>query len=199
MRVLCDPDRTRKALSGKGLLTGVGLCAECGDTIHRGARARGHDSYRCRSNRHFARKSQPVDDYVGRLVIKRLQRADAAELWVSERPDAGELMTEADTLRRRLDDLAIDYADGVLTRQQFRIANDRVTQRLDAVNAKIAAAGKTSPLAIVAEADVAKAYEALSTARRRSLIDAMMTVKLHGAGRGKRHFDPTTVEVIWKR
>ena len=107
-------------------------------------------------------------------------------------------MTEADTLRRRRDDLALDYADGTMTREQFRAANTRVLERLGEVEAKIAAAGKSSPLAIVAADDVRATWDALSVAQRRSIIAALMTPVLHLVGAGVRGFNPDSVEIRWK-
>ena len=101
---------------GKGLLTGLAVCGVCGETVHRGGGAHaGVPTYRCISGAHVARKSDPVDEYVTELTIARLTQPDAAELWTAELPDASELMAEADTLRRRRDDIAADYADGAMT------------------------------------------------------------------------------------
>lgn len=76
-------------------------------------------------------------------------------------------MTEAETLRRRRDDLALDYADGAMTREQFRVANERVLGCLGDIEAKIAVEGSASPLAIVAAADVDAGWADLSVAGRR--------------------------------
>lgn len=198
-RVLCDPSRRRPALGGKGLLTGVAVCGVCGDTVHRGNAARpGVPSYRCRSNRHVARKSDPVDEYVSAAVLERLTRADATELWTAELPNAADLMSEADTLRRRRDDIAEDYGDGQMTREQFRTANARVLGRLGEVEAQIAAAGHTSPLAIVATEDVEAAWAGMSVAQRRGIIAAVVTPVLHLVGAGSRTFRPETVTFRWK-
>ena len=98
-------------------------------------------TYRCTSGAPRGALADPVDEYVTELTLARLTQPDAAELWTAELPDAAELMTEADTLRRRRDDIALDYADGVMTREQFRTANARVLERLGEVEAQIAAAG----------------------------------------------------------
>ena len=148
--------------------------------------------------RHVARKADPVDEYVTALTLTRLTRADAAELWAAELPDASQLMAEADTLRRRRDDITLDYADGAMTREQFRTANARVLKWLGDVEAQIASAGQTSPLAIVAAADVEATWNTLSVAQRRNIIAALMTPVLHLPGRGTRTFRPETVEIRWK-
>jgi hypothetical protein len=134
-----------------------------------------------------------VDQYVTEVVLALLTRPDAAELWTAELPDASDLMAEADTLRKRRDAIAEDYADGAMTREQFRTANTRILERLGEVEGKIASAGKTSPLAIVAADDVRATWQTLSVAQRRTIIAALMTPVLHLVGAGVRGFDPDTV------
>ena len=199
VRILCDPDRRRAPLSGKGLLTGLAVCGICSETVHRGGAANGKPMYRCSSGRHVSRMSEPVDEYVIEVTLNRLQQPDAAMLWSAELPDADAFMAEADTLRRRRDDIALDYADGVMDRQQFRAANERVLTRLAEVEAQIAAAGSASPLAIVAAEDIRATWDGLSTAQRRGIIAALMTPVLHLPGRGTRTFRPETVEIRWKK
>jgi site-specific DNA recombinase len=199
VRALCDPSRRSAPHGGKGLLTGVAVCGVCDAPVHRGGGNQvGVPTYRCSSGRHVARKADPVDEYVAEVTIARLSAPDAADLWTAELPDASELMAEADTLRRRRDDLALDYADGAMTREQFRTANTRVLERLAEVEAKIAAAGSSSPLAIVAVDDVRATWQTLSIAQRRGIIGALMTPVLHLVGAGVRNFDPHTVTFRWK-
>ena len=198
VRILCNPSRRSAPLGGKRLLTGVGICGECGLAVHSGGAGQGVPMYRCRSGKHFARKADPIDDYVTQVTLARLTQPDAADLWAAELPDASELMAEADTLRRRRDDLAVDYADGVMDRQQFRTANTRVLERLAEIETQIANAGTSSPLAIVATEDVRATWQRLSVAQRRNIIAALMTPVLHSVGRGKRYFDPETVEIRWR-
>lgn len=197
VRILCDPDRRRAPLGGKGLLTGLAVCGVCGATVHRGGATHGKPMYRCISGRHVSRMSEPVDDYVTKVTIARLTRPDASDLWTAELPDASELMAEADTLRHRRDDIAEDYADGVMDRHQFRAANARVLERLAEVESQIASAGSHSPLAIVAADDVRATWQGLSVAQRRGIIAALMTPVLHLPGRGTRTFRPETVEIRW--
>jgi site-specific DNA recombinase len=198
VRTLSDPGRRTGVPGSKGLLTGLALCGVCEETVHRGAATRRSKTYRCSSGAHVARAADPVDEYVTELTIARLTQPDAADLWTAELPDASELMAEADTLRRRRDDIAADYGDGVMTREQFRTANTRVQDRLAEIEAQIAAAGTASPLAIVATEDVRGTWQGLSVAQQRNIIAALMTPVLHLPGRGTRTFRPETVEIRWK-
>jgi site-specific DNA recombinase len=198
VRILTDPSRHTGRTGAKGLLTGVALCGVCGLTVHRGGASYGKPMYRCVSGRHVSRQAEPVDEYVMAVAVERLQQPDAGSLWATELPDADALMAEADTLRHRRDDLAVDYADGAMTRQQFRVANERVLSRLADIEAQLAASGSSSPLAIVAAEDVAATWAGLSVAQRRNIIAALMTPVLHLPGRGTRTFRPETVEIRWR-
>lgn len=196
--IMSSHDRRRAPVASKGLLTGVGLCGVCGQTVQRSGASVAAPQYRCRSRQHVTRRAEPVDDYVSGVVVARLIAPDAAALWTADAPDAGDLMGEADVLRRRRDDVAELVADGAMTPAQFRAANERVLSRLAEVEGRIASIGQTSPLAIVAVDDVQAAWDGLSIAQRRNIIAALMTPVLHLPGRGTRTFRPETVEIRWK-
>ncbi|MHC9294188.1 recombinase family protein [Mycobacterium sp. LTG2003] len=196
--IMASEDRRRAPVAAKGLLTGVGVCGVCGETVQRSGASVAAPQYRCRSRQHVTRRAQPVDEYVSMVTVARLTAPDASKLWTADAPDVGELMAEADTLRRRRDDLAELVADGAMTPAQFRAANERVLSRLGELESRIAAIGQGSPLAIVAESDVQAAWDALPIAQRRGIIDALMVPVLHLPGRGVRAFDPNTVEIRWK-
>lgn len=198
VRILCDPTRHSGLTGAKGLLTGVGVCGVCEAHVHRGGATHKFPTYRCSSGSHVSRRAEPVDQYISEVTVARLSRPDAAALWTPDQPDAADLMAEADTLRRRRDDIALDYADGAMDRVQFRTANERVQSRLADIETKLAAAGSTSPLAIVAQENVATVWDGLSVTQRRNIIDALMVPVLHLPGRGTRTFRPETVEIRWK-
>ena len=175
VRILCDPSRRRPAKGGKGLLTGVAVCGCAASPVHRGGGAHpGVPTYRCRSMAAtFRVKPEPVDEYVIAVTLDRLTQPDAAMLWSAELPDAAELMAEADTLRRRRDDLALDYADGAMTREQFRAANERVLERLADIEAQIAAAGLDVAVGDRGRRGRRGHLAGLSVAQRRGIIAAL--------------------------
>lgn len=89
---------------------------------------------------HLARRLDLVDAVVTETAIARLAMPDAADLLVDDkRPDAAELRQEALALRSRLDQLAVDFADGAITNTQLRTATERLRGRLRAVEASQAA------------------------------------------------------------
>lgn len=188
--------------NARALLSSLALCGVCGAPVQAGGAARvGVRGYRCSgSTGHFARKAEPVDDFVSAVMVARLSQADAAELLVDhEKPDVDALRTEALAIRQRLDSLATDFADGSLTASQLRAATARARSRLAAVEAQMADAGRVDVLGpLVAAEDVQAVWDGLSKARRRAAIDALATVRLHPVGRGVRTFRPETVSIEWK-
>jgi DNA invertase Pin-like site-specific DNA recombinase len=199
---LADPARRNTPQRGRYLLTGLALCGVCGATVHGGGNGRTRRrNYRCAGSMgHFSRQADPVDAYVTAVILARLARPDAAELLADTgKPDLDGMRTRAAALRARLDQLATDFADGVLTASQLRTATERTRANLAAVEAEMADAGRVDILGpLVSAEDAAAVWETLSTSRRRAVIDVLATVTVHPPGRGVRTFDPDTVTITPK-
>ena len=200
--VLTDPAR-RSPGGERALLTGIALCGVCGATLHAGGAAGGYRMYRCSGSRgHVGRMAQPIEDYVSAVVVARLTRPDAAGLMavIDERPNAAALRRDADTLRLRLEQVAIEFADGALTAQQLRAATERLRTRLAVVEQELAVTGRVNLLKpLVGAGDVSVAWQALPVERQRAVIDLLMTVTVQPAGRGTRTFRRETVQVRWRQ
>jgi DNA invertase Pin-like site-specific DNA recombinase len=201
--LLSDPTRRSGPRgSARALLSSLALCGVCGAPVQSGGAARpGTRGYRCSgSTGHFARKAEPVEEFVSAVMIERLSRPDAAALLVDhKKPDVDALRTQAVAIRQRLDALANDFADGSLTASQLRTATSRARARLSDVESQMADAGRVDVLGpLVGAQDVCAAWDGLSVARRRAVIDTLATVRLHPVGRGSRTFRPETVEIEWK-
>ena len=199
--MLRNPARHSGKRSGRYLLSGLAVCGVCGSTVHAGANSRpGIRAYRCSgSTGHFARKAEPVEDYVASVMIARLSRADARELLANQsHPDAGALHDEANGARARLDALAVDFADGELTSSQLRAATGRLRERLGELEDQLADAGRVDILGpLIAADDVAAAWKSTPLARQRAIVDTLASVVLHPPGRGTRTFRPESVTIEW--
>ena len=202
---LTDPAR-RTPGGAVALLTGAGLCGVCGidtgATVHQGRNNKHQRTYRCSVTlAHIARRADPVDQYIGDVVVERLSRPDATDLLqVDDRPDVAGLREEAVALRERLHQVATEFAeDDTFTPTQLRVMTTRLRERLGAVEAQLVDAGRVDVLGpLIGAADVAAAWEGLGTDRQRAVVNTLMTVVLHQVGRGTRTFRPETVQVIWK-
>ena len=201
--MLENPSRLTGRPRGKRLLTGVARCGVCGATVHAGGAVKpGNFNYRCSgSTGHVARLAEPVEGYVVAVIIARLSRDDARELMIVRRgPNAEGLAEEAVSVRHRLDALAVDYADDVLTREQFVAATSRLRDRLAAVETQQEDAGRVDVLGPLVEGgdDVRAVWDSMGVERQRAVIDLLADVTIHSPGRGARSFDPDTVDIQWK-
>jgi DNA invertase Pin-like site-specific DNA recombinase len=196
--LLADPARyLARNRRARSLLSGIAMCGVCGATVNSGG-ANNHQQriYRCSgSTGHVSRAAAPVENWVSEVAVARLSREDAAELLHDDkRPDIEALRREAMALRARLDQLATEFADGELTSSQLRTATSKLRSKLATVEARQADAGRVSVFGdLVLAEDVRAAWEALSVDRRRSVIDALMTIKIMPPGQGTRTWRPETV------
>jgi DNA invertase Pin-like site-specific DNA recombinase len=205
--LLTDPARTTNT-GPRGvttLLGGLARCA-CGANCYGGRSSHGHAIYRCErlsggGGGHVARRAEPIDTYVADVVIERLSRPDAAELLVDrDRPDVDALRTEANALRARLESVAAEFAEGELTTAQLRVINEKIGTKLAAIESRMAEAGRLSVLGpLVRAEDVRGVWESLDLDRRRAVIVTLLGIVVHPAGRGRREFDPATVEISWRQ
>ncbi|SDM01572.1 Site-specific DNA recombinase [Geodermatophilus siccatus] len=200
--LLDDPTRrTTPDTSRRYLLSGLARC-HCGAAVLTGRTQHGQRTYRCsRSRGHLSRGAQPIDDLVIAVVVERLSRRDAADLFAAPHSssNATALREDAAALRARLDELADLFADGKITAAQLTRGTERAQQSLEAVQARLADAGRVSVLGeLLAAGDVRAVWDGLDLDRRRAVVDALLIVSLLPPGRGARHLDPATVQIHWR-
>jgi|tagenome__1003787_1003787.scaffolds.fasta_scaffold20951344_2 site-specific DNA recombinase len=200
--ILSDPKRRTAPQNAQAMLTGVGRCGVCGQTIHSGGAATKQTwrIYRCRSMSHVSRAAEPVDEFVSDVVIARLSREDARELVVDhDRPDAGRLREQAVALRTRLDGAAAAYAQGAIELSQLTTITTDLKLQIAEVEGRMADAGRVDILGpLVTAEDVAATWAALPTSMKRAVISTLMEVWLCPPGRGTRTFRPESVKIAWR-
>lgn len=199
-----DPARnTNAGAAPRWFGSGIYLCGVCDDgtTCQVTEGDRRVPRYRCKKEAHLTRNARYVDDLVTRVLIGRLSRPDAADLFARPRPDVNvaALRTESRAIRTNLDELAADRALGLVDRTQMIKATKRGRDRLDAIGRVLAEAAVESPLAgLVGAEDVAAVWDALPLATRRIVLDTLVVVIILPTGRTGRGFDPTSVRIDWK-
>ncbi|MGY1691993.1 recombinase family protein [Geodermatophilus sp. SYSU D01105] len=201
--LLDDPSRrTTPSTARRYLLAGLALC-QCGAHVITGRTQHGQRTYRCgRTRGHLSRAAAPADELVVTLVVARLSQPDAADLLVTHQggPDVSALREEAAALRTRLGELADLFADGAITAAQLSRGTERTRQALQAVEERLADAGRVSVLGeLIASGEVRAVWDGLDLDRQRAAIDALMTVTLLPPGRGARTFRPETVNIEWRQ
>lgn len=172
-------------------------------------------AYRCNENpSHVVRDAVQLDHYIESTAVARLSRPDAAELHlkvVAGSSPSEDLAQQAANLRAKLDSIAADYGQDLITRQQMIDLTAVTRQRLNEANAKMAGHASTSILASLPLGDgeaMEELWPTLHLDRRRQIIAAIMTVVIQPARRGrpkgyrpgidKSYFDPETIDISWK-
>lgn len=201
--VLTDPARRTSPASSavKYLLSGLARCGVCDGPMRvlPGQRGRA-DSYVCQHGYHVRRPRAAVDDLVTRVVLARLARPDAARaLARGDDAEAQQAADHAAGIRARLDEAADAYAADTIDGRQLQRITARLRPELDAAEHAARAASTAPDLADLAHPDIAARWDGLPLARRRAVVDLLVTVTvLKTARRGNGPFDPETVRIEWK-
>ncbi|GAA1849978.1 recombinase family protein [Microbacterium koreense] len=195
-RRLADPARKTNrtgSTARKHLGTSLFRCGECDDhpTVRTAGSGGRYTCPACRMNRTAA----PIDDFVLRLAEARLTQPDALAALTPDL-DTDPLHNEHAALTERKATLAGLVADGTMTRADVRDAVERLNARLTEIDRALAGADR--PAVMLTEDEQRAGVAALNLDRQRALIDVLMGVHLVRVPRGKRGFDPDTVQVLWK-
>lgn len=188
--MLTDPARAAKTTtdrSRKYLLSGLMLCGECGKKLSVGGGPK-RRLYACKNMGCYkvARDMNTLDELVTDVVKARLSRPDAAALFVKPEHDLRHLYDELKAKRQKLDQIALDYADDVLNRDQARMATKKIESRIDELEREIAVTAQPDdfPDFDPANGDVGAWFDALSLSRKRALISMLCLVTVSSVGRG---------------
>lgn len=220
--LLNDPARkTSPGPERRYLGSGLYQCGVCGTPVSIHGTTTRDDAhipravYRCLDRRvapgqrrHIVRDQALTDSYVEHLILERLSRADAAPVLdvPAAAEEAAQLHIRMETLRLRLEELAMLHAEGDITTAQLRAGSERLRAQLEAVEEQLAATVSTSPLAgLVGIADPAAVWAELPLSRRRAVVQALVVVTVLPAPRGRPkgwrvgepYFSPDHVTVDW--
>lgn len=195
---ITDPRRrTQVGTDRKHLGAGLYLCGVCEprETVSSWSGQR----YRCR-HAHVNRTRPAIDEYVVAAVRERLGRPDLASLLPAEESDeAKQLGAKVRQLRARRDRIADDYDQGVIDGHRYKVATQKVAAELTAAeraHARVSAASGAA--GTLYAADPVAAFDAAPLMIRRNVIDALCAVTLYPAPRGRKTFDPGTVDIAWR-
>lgn len=191
------------------LLAGLARCGVCGAKVRTKQTVKGARLYACPDN-HVGRSGDRVDELVAGteperlgVVLARLSRPDAADLLTPDRAeDVARARQEAVDAREAIEAMAEMFAAGEMPELAFRAGIKRAEQRQrDAEDALIRFGGQgdDGPLAsLVSADDPAPVWKRLDLARRRQVIDTLMTIHIDPTRRGAR-FDPESVRIEWRQ
>ncbi|PZS15341.1 MAG: recombinase family protein [Pseudonocardiales bacterium] len=187
-------DPARSTYSGVRSLKWVGSglyrCGRCGADMRSASNMTrdGHTRrvYRCRTGMHLMISGEKLDEFVTETVCALLDQHGPGLLPARDVDATRELHSQANALRARLDELADAYGDGDLDRRQYTRQRERITAKLDTLTGQLAAAQSGGALDGIATAErPATAFRAQPVARRRAIVDALMTVTVQPAKPGR--------------
>jgi site-specific DNA recombinase len=158
---------------------------------------------------HFIRQASHVDRLVLDVITERLGRPDLSELLAaSEDGENAELFEESRRLRDRLARIDADYDDGIIDARRWRGAKQKVGARLGGIDRKLGARKGSAALgAVTGSPDPAQRFAGASLMSQRSVIGALVEVRLRRVPKGRPYtgpdgqpvVDPSTVVIDWKR
>jgi len=197
---LTDPSRrTNEGRGARYLLSGIAICGVCEGRM-RPQKNRDHQAYICLSGFHVSRKVEPVEQFVTAVVLERLARPDAVALLTPADLDAGTAtaLDEAREKRARLEGFYDAAASGELTPGALARIEARLLPEI-ATAEKRARRSVGSPLVESLVGPHPKdVWETLTVEQQREVVGTLLSVKILPWGRGRRIFDPESVEITWK-
>lgn len=188
--------RTQATTERKHLGSGLYLCGVCGDPVS----AWSGNRYRCRPGAHVNRSQRPVDAFVEAVLRERLSRPDLAGLLADYGTDTAPYLTEIDRQKRLIRRAEEDYKAELIEAADLKSTRDTARKALREAEDALANIASTSPAAsILGAPDPASAYDESGLMARRAALDLLMTVRLLPGQRYSRTFDPTSVQIGWRR
>lgn len=191
-RRLDDPARksNRNGTDRRHLGSGLYRCGVCGQ------RVKAHNTrYRCAG--HVMRSRSQVDRYVLDVVHERLSRPDLANLLpTTDESEATQMQQEIERQRGRILRARADYSAELIDGLMFKEIKLEAEAKIDRLEAKrLSLSGSSTAFPVFAADDPVHAFSSADLATARAVIDTLCTVHLHPASRGRKVFDPESVEI----
>ncbi|GAA4552676.1 recombinase family protein [Amycolatopsis samaneae] len=179
----------------------IARCGKCKGKL-RVVRKSGHPTYVCQDNGCTGRRKAWVDDLVERVVIKRLSRPDARDLFRRDDSAAKQAREEIRVIDGMLLQLMDDHDANLITREQLHRSTARHRTRLAQLEKDAQKVVTGVPPALVAElvgSDVENRWRTLEPAQRRVLLAAMgFELELVYGSRGGPGFKPESVKITFR-
>ena len=202
----CGNDGCSGTLSGSWVMQPTGGTSgrpRNGETKKHPGKVAHSITYVCKTCRGCSIRADYVEPLLYRIVSGRLTMPDAVDLLKSEMHDEAEaeaLRGEANTLLTRLDEIADERADGLLTGPQARRATERIQARLDEIEQRQQDQERLRvfdgiPLGTP---QAANAIRNLSPDRFRAALAVLAEFVVAPVGKGGRIFNPERVKVNWR-
>lgn len=202
--LLMDPERKIHDKHGHRVWLGAGLyLCPCGATVRSVAPGGQPRAYACRMQGHVSRQANLTDDLVRAAVAELLRELPPVE--DGEDEAAAAIEAKVTGMRARLDELARQFAEGVIDGEQLAAGSKPLRAGLElAKTARKDVSRQAALAAVTGRADAVEAFLDGDIEYQRLTINTLVTVTLLPAGKGRPkgwrpgqpYFDPETVQVL---
>jgi hypothetical protein len=191
------------------LLTGLLRCGKCGGRLFSSPRE-GRRRYVCLSGPDHGGcggihvTAEPLELLIADAVLYRLDTPELAKALSGSKGKDKEAAAVADELgvqRKRLDELALMFADGEITRREFLVARKPIEAAIESAERRLAHQTGTSQLRGLAGQGSAlrQQWDSLNLGRQHAIIAAVLDHAVISAGKaGARALDPARVQPVWR-
>lgn len=177
----------------KHIGSGLFLCGICEQPV------KAHSQrYRCEG--HMMRSREQIDQFVLAVIRERLARPDLIDSIPSlDEPRLSALAAQVAIHEGKIKRAQRDYDNDTIEGFDLKRIRDRETAEIAKLEQERRSLTVSIDLGGVLDAkDPAKAFDDADLMIKRRVIDFFMTVTLHPHPRGKKAFDPATVQVVPK-
>jgi hypothetical protein len=209
-------DRSRVRGGGQAnrvyLLTGgVAVCGICGSPLIARPNNDGKRGYVCSSGGPYFGcgkiriNADPFEQDVTERVLARLIRPDARdrlqESFNRAIEGAEKAPEEIKAAEERLAEIGVDYADGNIGATEMRAAREHLGHKIRAARSKVKLAEMLRGVGALDAESLVDWWEGASLNQQRALLELMVDkIAVHPVRvRGSKIFDPSRVEVTWRR
>jgi site-specific DNA recombinase len=203
VRGTLDRNKYRGGGARRHMLTGIARCGRCGhglSTMTTGKRIR---RYACHPSSGGCGRlgiiAEPLDAHVAEGVIAALSGPGLARM-LARKPDRATADVDAHLLEAqvRLDELAVDFADGRISRREWMTARDHLATRVAQLSDELKVDLATPVLASLTGRDLTSWWKSATVEERREVVLAVVSsVEVSSPLRGGAGFDRDRVNVQW--
>lgn len=147
----------------------------------------------------MSRTGDPIDELVRGVIAERLRQPDALRsVAATDSPRLTGLQAEIDEWRGRIARAEHDYDAGLLEAADLKRNRNRAKEAIARLEAEIRTLPRgTVNVPILGSDDPAQAFLDADLNVQRATIEALVRVTLHSQTRGRKKFNPASVEIEW--
>jgi len=197
--ILADPKRrTHRDNAIRHLLSGLAFCGECGEFM-RMTHPRGRFTYACQGRFCVAMAEHLLDDYVEAAVLARLERPDAAEVFLATSDDkvVHEALAELEKKRAALGEARAMASRLELSLTSLAAMENTLVPEIKAAEARARSASLPPVLDTLIGPQARSVWANLSMAERRRALRPIVRVTVNKTIKGSRTIRPGRVVLEW--